>query len=127
MEAFVAACMRADHETVQRLTADDPTLAQRVIAIVPELIIRAAELNRPDTVRLMAAVGFDVNIRRRIAPLHTAAHGGHLDLAKVLIELGADPTTRDTEFDSTPLGWAQHGHQHEVAAYLNGLGNETAR
>ncbi|GIJ64398.1 ankyrin repeat domain-containing protein [Virgisporangium aurantiacum] len=126
MEAFVAACMRADHNTVQRLTGEDPTLARRVIATLPELIIRAAELNRPDTVRLMTAVGFDVNTRRRVTPLHTAAHDGHLDLARVLIELGADPTIRDTEFNSTPLGWAQHGHQHDVAAYLSGLGNGPA-
>jgi len=75
----------------------------------------------------MASVGFDVNTRRRTTALHTAAHNGHLHLAKVLVELGADPTIRDTEFNSTPLGWAQHGHQHDVAAYLSGLGNETVR
>jgi hypothetical protein len=40
---------------------------------------------------------------------------------ELLVELGADPTIADTEFDSTPAGWAEHGGHSEVAAYLNGL------
>jgi hypothetical protein len=60
MEAFVAACMRTDRNTIDWLSADDATLAEQVFAILPELIIRATELNRPETVRLMAAFGFDV-------------------------------------------------------------------
>ena len=126
MEAFVAACMRADRAAVERLAAGDAALAGRVIAARPDLIIRAVELDRPETVRLMAGLGFDVNLRQRATPLHTAAYDGHLDLVKVLVELGADPSIRDTQFDATPLGWAQHNHQHETAAYLQELNGLTS-
>ncbi len=43
---------------------------------------------------------------------------GHLEMVKLLIELGADPVIRDTEFDATPLGWAEYGGHDEVAEFL---------
>ncbi len=43
---------------------------------------------------------------------------GHLEMAKLLIELGADPSIRDEEFDATPLGWAEYGQHTEVVEYL---------
>ena len=43
--------------------------------------------------------------------LHKAAEDGDLDLARVLLRLGADPDIRDARFDGTPLSWARHfGH-----------------
>jgi hypothetical protein len=35
-----------------------------------------------------------------------------------LLRLGADPSITDTEFGSTPLGWARHAHHDEVAVFL---------
>lgn len=49
--------------------------------------------------------------------LHEAAYSGRADSVKRLLMHGADPTRRDTRFDSTPLGWCQH-HREQV-----GLGN----
>jgi len=31
-----------------------------------------------------------------------------LEMARVLLDRGANPDIRDTRFDSTPLNWAQH-------------------
>jgi ankyrin repeat protein len=59
----------------------------------------------------MAELGFDLNEVKRTAALHDAAIGGHLDMVKLLIELGADPLLRDNEFDGTPLGWARYGEK----------------
>jgi len=39
-------------------------------------------------------------------------------MVKLLIELGAKPTIRDTEFHATPRGWAQYNGQTAVADYL---------
>ena len=39
--------------------------------------------------------------------LHKAAEDGHLELARTLLRLGADPDVRDHRFGSTPLGWAR--------------------
>ncbi|HET9082736.1 MAG TPA: hypothetical protein VFO01_19750 [Trebonia sp.] len=39
----------------------------------------------------------------------------------MLIELGADPGTRDARFHATPLGWAEHFRQQATADYLRPL------
>ncbi|GIH25320.1 hypothetical protein Aph01nite_36300 [Acrocarpospora phusangensis] len=120
MDAFTAACMRADAETVAGL---GPRLLARVLARHPELINRAAGLRKTAAVRLLAGLGFDVNHLHRSTPLHEAAWNDDRETATALIELGADPTIKDTQYDSTPLGWAEYGGKHRVAAYLRDLGN----
>jgi ankyrin repeat protein len=39
-------------------------------------------------------------------------------MVKLLLELGADPTLRDPNYHSTPIGWAFHNQQHNVVDYL---------
>ena len=46
---------------------------------------------------------------------------GDQPLAMLLIELGADPSIVDTEFNSTPAGWARHNNQPHIADYLERL------
>ena len=38
--------------------------------------------------------------------LHYAAFGGHSDVARLLVEHGADINARDSRFSATPAGWA---------------------
>jgi len=49
------------------------------------------------------------------SPLHTA---GRLEMVKLLLELGADPTLRDPSFHATPIAWANHGQQQHIVDYL---------
>jgi ankyrin repeat protein len=42
-------------------------------------------------------------------------------MVKLLIELGADPSVRDEEFNATPLGWAEYGERKEVAEFLRSI------
>jgi Ankyrin repeats (3 copies)/Ankyrin repeat len=129
LDVLMAACMRADRPTIRRLLAEDATLAERIIAREPSLLELAAWQGRLESVRLLAEIGFDMNAAPGWAsPLHRTAAVGHLDVVKLLIELGADPTARAVDFkpgdpdaaicDPTPLGWARHYEQHEVADYL---------
>jgi ankyrin repeat protein len=46
--------------------------------------------------------------------LHYAAFSGNQELARFLVEQGADVNARDDRFDATPAGWA--------IEYLRGLG-----
>jgi ankyrin repeat protein len=113
--------MRADRPAVERLVAGDATLPGQLIAACPDLVGKAAELDRIDALRLLVSIGFDLNPTDRRTPLHEAAFHGNLDLVRALVGLGADPNVRDPHFDSTPAGWADHNQRHGVARYLAGL------
>lgn len=39
-------------------------------------------------------------------PLHYATFGGHSDVARLLVQHGADINARDDKFNATPTGWA---------------------
>ncbi|WP_061300769.1 ankyrin repeat domain-containing protein [Herbidospora cretacea] len=115
MEAFVAACMRADAAAVAAL---GPALLARALADHPELINRAAGQRKTAAVSLLADLGFDVDHLHASTPLHDAAWNDDVETAAALLRLGADPTIKDTRFGATPLGWAEHGGRHRVAALL---------
>lgn len=75
------------------------------------------------TTEILIEAGFEVNARITTHPytptlLHQAAWWGHRDLAEWLLERGADPTLRDTQFQGTPAGWASHNGQTDLAKFL---------
>jgi ankyrin repeat protein len=53
--------------------------------------------------------------------LHRAAWAGDLKMVQRLVAKGADVNNRDNPFDGTPLDWAEHNNQDEVARWLRGL------
>ena len=115
---FISACLSGDRRRVDALIAGDPAVVRQAIAAEPAAILRAAELGRPGAVRLLAELGFDVNAVRRISALHQAASTGDLAMAELLLALGADPGLKDRSFDSTPLGWAEHGNHRQIITLL---------
>ena len=94
----------------------------------------AAEHGFGDRLDLLARHGIDVSGVRVVVPafpddpnarddqgatpLHQAAWEGDLPLIRRLLEAGADPSTTDTRFGSTPLEWAEHAYQTEAAEFL---------
>jgi ankyrin repeat protein len=118
LDAFAAACLTADAPQARSLLAKDPTLVGRLGDERVELLNLAAADNKQNAVRLMVELRFDLNEVKRTAPLHMAACNGHLDMVRLLIELGADPLVRDTEFNARPLGWAVYNQQTAVAEFL---------
>jgi ankyrin repeat protein len=50
--------------------------------------------------------------------MHDAAWANRVATIKLLIELGADPTIRDGEYNGTPLNWAEYNQQPDAADYL---------
>ncbi|MBO3750182.1 hypothetical protein J5X84_29210 [Streptosporangiaceae bacterium NEAU-GS5] len=113
-DAFVAACMRGERP--------DLGLLERMRGARPNLINVAAEDRKPAAVRLLAELGFDVNHLYRSTPLHEAAWNDDVPMARLLIELGADPSLTDRFHQATPLGWAEYGGKNAVAEYLRNLG-----
>lgn len=55
-------------------------------------------------------------------PLHIAAWSGSLDVARRLVEQGADVHARDEDHHMTPLEWARNAGQEALIAYLASVG-----
>ena len=69
----------------------------------------------------------DVNARgfdRKETPLHVALRQGHVEVARVLLEHGADTEARDDD-DRTPLLWASQFRHVELAQVLLEHGADT--
>jgi hypothetical protein len=118
VDELLAAAMAGDRATVEGMLAARPALAEEAVTRRPDAVMHATELRRPDVIRLLASLGFDVNVWARITPLHQAAYDGDVATVETLLELGADPELRDPGFDATPLGWAEHARQEAVIELL---------
>jgi len=88
----------------------------------------AAQFGHAGIVRLLLDAGEDPNrlnpegAHPHSTPLHQAALAGHLDVVRLLVERGARLDIRDTLYQGTPLGWAEHDGRAEVAEYLGSRG-----
>jgi len=117
-DAFATACLSGDEVRARSMLAKDETLIDQLGERKAELLQLAAESDKRSAVRLMASLGFDLNEVKRTTALHNAAMSGHLEMVKLLIELGADPLIRDTEFNARPIGWAEYNQQEKVVEFL---------
>lgn len=121
VDELVASAMSGDRPGVERLLAADPGLRVRAVERCPDQLVRAAEQDSYDAVVLLIELGFDVNARSRTAPLHEAAMRGNVAVIRLLLDHGADPNIRDTGYDATPAGWAEHHEQPEAQQLLEAL------
>ena len=84
----------------------------------------AAQHGHADIVRLLLDAGEDPNrynpdgYHSHSTPLHQAVCSGHADVVRVLVEHGARLDIRDTVYNGTPLGWAEHGGRTKIGDYL---------
>jgi Ankyrin repeat len=123
VDRLIAAAVAGDRDQAMRLRRH----AAAARAERPALIVWAAGRRDPAAVTLLAELGFDVNARGRTdvpieqaweTALHSAAGDGDVELARLLLRLGADPEARDARFDATPLGWAEHFGQRATIELL---------
>ena len=84
----------------------------------PAMLHEAAGENDLRAVRLMLALDFDVNAMTSRTPLHEAALHGHIEMAKLLIEHGADTTIRDPNFHAPAIGWAEYNGKDQMVEFL---------
>jgi hypothetical protein len=125
-DAFVAAALSGDRSRVESLGAHAEEARRRR----PGLVVWAAARRLTAAIPLLVELGFDVNaLARSDAPLeqqwesalHVAAQVGDVGLVRLLLGLGVSTVARDARFGGTPLDWARHFGQDDVARLLEPL------
>jgi peptide-methionine (S)-S-oxide reductase len=76
-------------------------------------LVLAALNGKAEAVKWMIEAGANVNqpsteLYAHGTPLHHAVCSGSLATVRALVDAGADPSTRDTAWNGTALGWAEH-------------------
>ena len=124
-EALVWACKSNRVRVLDRLCRAGAQLDADPYRGTP--LIWAAAGNRIEAAAWLLSHGADVNRKatfgglmhgQGITALHLAAQKGHLPMAKLLVERGADLTLRDDLYHGTPEGAAEFFGQAEVGEYL---------
>lgn len=105
-------------EQAKALVAGDATLVSRAQAAHPAILHEAAGENREVQAALMLSLGFDVNRMTSRTPLHEAALHGHIEIAKLLLEHGANAMARDPYHHAPPIGWAEYNGKGEMVRFL---------
>lgn len=124
---FAAAAL-GDLERARTLLADDPALCEAVAPDGFTPLGLASFFGHTDIVALLLDQGADPNHAshnvQEVAPLHSAAAGRHLEIARMLINRGADVLARQAgEF--TPLHSAAQNGQIELVELLLEHGADT--
>lgn len=88
--------------------------------VVDKAFVCAAMCGRIEVADLLLQKGVNVNTApmKNQTALHNAAYTGQAEMVRFLLEKGADANLRDTQFQSTPAGWALEGRHKELANYL---------
>lgn len=75
------------------------------------------------TVRWLVEHGVDLDAKRPLwdcnhTALHMTVESGALDLARLLLDAGADPDVRDDKYKATALGWAEYFGREDFAVLI---------
>ncbi len=124
-EALVWACKSNRLAVLERLVKAGARLNADPYRGTP--LIWAAVCNRPETVAWLLDHGADINQKatfgglthgQGITALHLAAQYGHMPVVRLLVERGADRSTKDDLYQATAEGSAGFFGQKEVRDYL---------
>jgi ankyrin repeat protein len=78
-------------------------------------------------IRWLLTHGIDVNAKRPMwdcnhTALHMTIESGAIEIARLLLDAGADPNVRDDKFHSTALGWAEFFGRDDMAELIREKG-----
>lgn len=119
LELFQAACMSGDLEKARALRSSHPSLAQDIKPLERDMLSDAVVQGNRPALATMIELGFSLSAPSTQTPLHDAAYHGHLDMARMLLDAGADATVRDPNHAAPPIGFAQHAGQDDMVALLD--------
>lgn len=104
-DQFIAACLRLDRDEVQRSLAQHPEYLHS-----PRAIFAAARKDRADVVAFLLDLGTPIEVEdaKKQRPLHVAAANDALQVAKLLIDRGAELDVYELNYSNTPLDFARY-------------------
>jgi ankyrin repeat protein len=81
------------------------------------------------SIRWLIEHGVAVNAKRMMwdcnhTALHMTVESGAVELAKLLLDAGADPNIRDDKYNATALGWAHYFGRENFAAMIRERGGQ---
>ncbi len=109
--ALSVACETGDGEWIAAAVARNAETASRIDKSERTQIVAMAELGNHDGMMRMLAHGWpaDVTAAHGQTALHWCAFHGDVEGVRALLTSGADAAAKDAQYQSTPLGWAEHG------------------
>ncbi|HXD29675.1 MAG TPA: ankyrin repeat domain-containing protein [Pyrinomonadaceae bacterium] len=114
-EAFAFACFNMNLDEVKKQIEQHPEYLQSAT-----VLLAAAQRNRADVVALLLDLGGPIEIEQQgHRALHEAAGNKAIDVAKLLIERGAEVDPLDPIWKSAPLGWAAHADDQQMLDFLS--------
>jgi ankyrin repeat protein len=115
-DAEIATLMTVQGDAARSYLREHATLLR-----TPRALFAAAEQNRADIVASLADLGVPIDARDRhnAGALHRAAGHNALAVAQLLIERGVEIDPRDTQWNSTPIGWASYADKTEMIDLLS--------
>ncbi len=116
--ALATACRIGDDVLVTRLLEANPGLVAALKPKHARAIVAAAEAGDTTAVRRMLSIGWPANVSEAsgVTALHWAAFSGNAAVIELLLDHGASRDIKESRFQATPLGWAQHAAQDQPAA-----------
>jgi ankyrin repeat protein len=107
---FVAAVMLRRYDAAEAMLREDPARIGPDGRDTIALHLAISKKNA-DAVRWLIAHGVAVSAKRVMwdcnhTALHMTIEHNAIDLARLLLDAGADPNVRDDKYDATALGWA---------------------
>jgi ankyrin repeat protein len=115
---LIAVLALGDWAVASRLVQENPGVIDAIGAL--HLMAKRADAR---AVKWLLANGADPNARwahwdADVTPLHMAALSGALDVARLLLDAGADPHISDTKHHGDAMDWAKHFGRVEMLALL---------
>jgi ankyrin repeat protein len=132
----LAAMLRANPKLHVGENLDKPEMMKLILRYQPDILDRLpdptawwshATPKSPEFARWLVEHGLDPNRKNwlGITMLHRCAAKGDRDMAAVFLESGGDIDAVETEWSSTPLGWAAREGKAEMVEWLLGAGART--
>jgi ankyrin repeat protein len=115
-EAFIQACLRMDRVAVAAWLERRPEDRRSHTAI-----FAAARRNRADVVAMLLDLGVPIEIENehKQRPLHEAASYNAVDVARLLIERGAEVDPIEANWSAAPIGFAAYGDRTDMLDFLS--------